>query len=224
MSYWFQDPAIKGLLPLATSTSIKGLVTFFNMPALVIGSNSLAEAFMPQPSIIDIFTSRCTTKRSFFVTDVFSEKFAQKLSSVLATAGFTTVVWNKALPEAPIDNVRACAEAMKSFEPDMIFAVGGGSVMDTAKAAWVLYERPDITDLGQVHPLGLLGLRKKAGFTAVPTTASQANAPRGLNMSLMRGKIRLRSASGSKRGMRKNMIFANVDLVVRCLYSLYRSK
>jgi len=171
MSYWFQDPAIKGLLPLATSTSIKGLVTFFNMPALVIGSNSLAEAFMPQPSIIDIFTSRCITRRSFFVTDAFSEKFAQKLSTVLATAGFTTVVWNKALPEAPIDNVRACAEEMKEFEPDMIFAVGGGSVMDTAKAAWVLYERPDITDLGQVHPLGLLGLRKKAGFTAVPTTS-----------------------------------------------------
>ena len=87
MAYWFQDPGIKSLLPLATSTSIKGLVTFFNSPALVIGANSLAEGFMPQPSIIDIFNSRCTTKRSFFVTDEYSERFALKASRVLDGAG-----------------------------------------------------------------------------------------------------------------------------------------
>ncbi|MCU0576486.1 MAG: iron-containing alcohol dehydrogenase [Desulfobacterota bacterium] len=171
MAYWFQDPAIKGLLPLATSTSIKGLVTFFNSPALVIGANSLAEGFMPQPSIIDIFNTRCTTKRSFFVTDEFSERFALKAARVLEGAGFTTFIWNKAQPEAPIDNVKECAAEMTRFEPDMIFAVGGGSVIDSAKAAWILYERPDITDLGQVHPLGLLGLRKKAGLAAIPTTS-----------------------------------------------------
>jgi hypothetical protein len=171
MAYWFQDPAIKGLLPLATSTSIKGLVTFFNSPALVIGANSLAEGFMPQPSIIDIFNTRCTTKRSFFVTDEFSERFALKAARVLDGAGFTTFIWNKAQPEAPIDNVKECAAEMLRFEPDMIFAVGGGSVIDSAKAAWILYERPDITDLGQVHPLGLLGLRKKAGLAAIPTTS-----------------------------------------------------
>lgn len=171
MAYWFQDPAVKGLLPLATSTSIKGLVTFFNAPALVIGANALAEGLMPQPSIIDIFNTRCLTKRSFFVTDGFSERFALKASRVLDGAGFTTFIWNRALPEAPIDNVKECASEMLRFEPDMIFAVGGGSVIDTAKAAWILYERPDITDLGQVNPLGLLGLRKKAGLAAIPTTS-----------------------------------------------------
>lgn len=171
MTYWFQDPGIKSLLPLATSTSIKGLVTFFNSPALVIGANSLAESFMPQPSIIDIFNTRCTTKRSFFVTDEFSERFALKAAKVLEGAGFTTFIWNKALPEAPIENVKECAAEMIKFEPDMIFAVGGGSVIDTAKAAWILYERPDITDLGQVHPLNLLGLRKKAGLAVIPTTS-----------------------------------------------------
>ncbi|HOS97369.1 MAG TPA: iron-containing alcohol dehydrogenase [Deltaproteobacteria bacterium] len=171
MAYWFQDPGIKSLLPLATSTSIKGLVTFFNSPALVIGANSLAEAFMPQPSIVDIFTTRCERKRAFFVTDEFSERFARKASKVLEGAGFATCIWNRALPEAPIDSVRECAAEMTRFEPDMILAVGGGSVIDTAKAAWVLYERPDVTDLGQVHPLNLLGLRKKAGLAAIPTTS-----------------------------------------------------
>ena len=61
---------------------------------------------------------------------------------------------------------------MTAFEPDVIIAVGGGSVIDGAKAAWILYERPDITDLGtQVSPLTLLGLRKKAFLVAVPTTS-----------------------------------------------------
>jgi alcohol dehydrogenase class IV len=61
---------------------------------------------------------------------------------------------------------------MTAFEPDVIIAVGGGSVIDGAKAAWILYERPDITDLGsQVSPLVLLGLRKKAFLVAVPTTS-----------------------------------------------------
>lgn len=171
MTYWFQDPAIKAILPLATSTSIKGLVTFFNAPALVIGSNALAEGVMPQPSIIDIFNTRCEKKRGFFVTDEYSEKFAKKAIKVLEAAGFSTYVWNKAQPEVPIDSVKECASEMTRFEPDMIFAVGGGSVIDTAKAAWILYERPDITDLGQVNPLGLLGLRKKAGLAAIPTTS-----------------------------------------------------
>lgn len=171
MTYWFQDPAIKAILPLATSTAIKGLVTFFNSPALVIGANSLAEGVMPQPSIVDIFNERCTTKRGFFVTDAFSERFAKKAVKTLEGAGFTTLVWNKALPEVPVETVHECAQEMTRFEPDMIFAVGGGSVIDTAKAAWILYERPDITDLGQVNPLGLLGLRKKAGLAAIPTTS-----------------------------------------------------
>jgi hypothetical protein len=60
---------------------------------------------------------------------------------------------------------------MKQSEPDVIVAVGGGSVIDSAKAAWILYERPDITDLATVSPMRPLGLRKKAVFVAIPTTS-----------------------------------------------------
>lgn len=64
-----------------------------------------------------------------------------------------------------------CAKAVKDFEPDLIMAVGGGSVIDSAKAAWILYERPDITDLGMISPLDKLNLRGKAVLAAVPTTS-----------------------------------------------------
>ncbi len=35
------------------------------------------------------------------------------------------------------------AEAMKSFQPDVILALGGGSPMDAAKIMWVMYEHPE---------------------------------------------------------------------------------
>ena len=44
----------------------------------------------------------------------------------------------------------------------MIMAGGGGSVMDLSKGAWILYERPDLTDLGMISPLDKLNLRQKA--------------------------------------------------------------
>ena len=43
--------------------------------------------------------------------------------------------------------------------------------MDLAKGAWILYERPDLTDLGLVSPLDKLNLRQRAILAAVPTTA-----------------------------------------------------
>jgi len=171
MSYWFQDPGIKGLLPLATATSMKGLTTFFNIPAFIIGSNALPEGPVIGPSTVDFLNARCPRKRAFLVTDEACNRFASRVAGVIEAGGFTTQIWNKALPEAPTDNVKECGDEMSTFEPDLIIAVGGGSVIDGAKAGWIHYERPDITDLGLINPLELLGLRKKAILAAVPTTA-----------------------------------------------------
>jgi len=70
-----------------------------------------------------------------------------------------------------MDNVKECGDAMSQFLPDLILAVGGGSVIDGAKAAWIHYERPDIADIGMITPAQPLGLRKKTVFAAVPTTS-----------------------------------------------------
>jgi alcohol dehydrogenase class IV len=53
----------------------------------------------------------------------------------------------------------------------VIIAVGGGSVIDLAKAAWIQYVNPEITDLGTVTLRTPLGLRRKAILVAVPTTS-----------------------------------------------------
>ncbi|HEV2448998.1 MAG TPA: iron-containing alcohol dehydrogenase family protein [Thermoplasmata archaeon] len=73
----------------------------------------------------------------------------------------------------------AVQRALESSRPDWIVAIGGGSVLDLAKLAWVNYERPDGADLEPVTE-GELGLRRKARFVAVPTTCGSGSEVNGL--------------------------------------------
>jgi alcohol dehydrogenase class IV len=171
MAYWFEDPVLRSLAPLALSTSVKGLTTILNIPKMFIGANVFPEGPAIGPSTMDTLAGRCPRKRAFIVTDDFSQRFVKKITPFLENGGFEHETWPKCLPEAPIENVVECGEAMKAFEPDLIMAVGGGSVMDSAKVAWILYERPDISNVCMVSPLDKLELRRKAILAAVPTTS-----------------------------------------------------
>jgi alcohol dehydrogenase class IV len=171
MGYWFEDPTLKALAPLALSTSVRGLSTIFKTPKIYVGFNVFPEGMVIGPSTMDALGPRCTRKRAFVVTDAFNERYAKKAVRFLEAGGFTAEVWAKGLPEAPMENVKACAAAMKVFEPDLIMGVGGGSVMDLSKGAWILYESPGLEDLGMISPLDTLNLRQKAMLVAVPTTS-----------------------------------------------------
>lgn len=59
-----------------------------------------------------------------------------------------------------IETVMKGYELMKSFKPDTIIAIGGGSPMDAAKAMWLFYEHPevDFNDLKQKF----MDIRKRA--------------------------------------------------------------
>jgi alcohol dehydrogenase class IV len=171
MTYWFEDETIKGLLPLATASAILGLTTSFKTPQVFIGANVFPDGPGLMPSPVEMIAKRCTKKRAFIVADEFSARFVGRVAKNFEANGFATKSWNKIQPEAPIDNVRACGKAMTKFKPDIIVAVGGGSVMDGAKAAWIHYERPDVKDLATMSPLESFGLGEKALFAAVPTTS-----------------------------------------------------
>lgn len=171
MAYWFDDPTLKALAALALSSSIRGLTTIFNTPKIYAGFNVLPQGPVIGPTTMDALADRCAQKRAFVISDEFNAPNAQKAVRFLESGGFAVEMWARVLPEAPIENVRDCAEAVGRFEPDLIMAVGGGSVQDLAKGAWILYERPDLEDLGLVSPLDKLNLRRKAMLAAVPTTA-----------------------------------------------------
>ena len=179
MGYWFEDPTLKALAPLALSSSIRGLTTIFNTPKIYAGFNVLPEGMVIGSTTMDALETRCSKKRAFIVSDEFNAKNAEKAARFLETGSFTTEIWARTLPEAPMENVIDAAEALKTFEADLIMAVGGGSVMDLSKGAWILYERPDLTDLGMISPLDKLNLRQKAILAAVPTTAGTGSESTG---------------------------------------------
>ena len=63
------------------------------------------------------------------------------------------------------------ARQLSEFKPDLIVAIGGGSVIDLAKLLWVVYEQPYldliISDSNRVR---VSDLRSKANFVACPST------------------------------------------------------
>lgn len=70
-----------------------------------------------------------------------------------------------------IEDIFRNMDEVRKFEPDMILAIGGGSVLDTAKAIHLFYENPDMTFEEATIPYSLPALGKKAVHIAVPTTS-----------------------------------------------------
>lgn len=72
--------------------------------------------------------------------------------------------------EPDTDSVGAAAEALQAAEADLVVAIGGGSAMDTAKAARMLVGNPGpIEDI--VGPMGRPMAPHASLFACVPTTA-----------------------------------------------------
>ncbi len=133
---------------------------FFDSPQVVFGEGSLS------------YLEGLNGRRAFLVTDptLVKMEYAQRVCQALAPSGMEVMVYDDVEPDPSLETVQRGAQAMQGFAPDWIIALGGGSVMDAAKAMWVLYERPDLT-AESINPIEPLGLRQKARLIAIPTTS-----------------------------------------------------
>jgi acetaldehyde dehydrogenase/alcohol dehydrogenase len=120
-------------------------------------------------------------KRALIVTDdfLFRGGYADDLISVLKKQGLEVDVFSQVQADPNLTTVRKCVEVANSFQPDLIVALGGGSPMDAAKIAWVMYEHPevDFEDLAlrfmdirkRIYKFPKMGI--KAKMIAIPTTS-----------------------------------------------------
>ena len=116
-------------------------------------------------------------KRAFIASGrhVVKSGEIKKITDVLDEKGivYTFFTDMKPNPTIAIENVQAGVEAFKAFDADCIIAVGGGSVMDTAKAVGIIINNPEFADVRSLE--GVAPTKNHAVFTiAVPTTAGTA--------------------------------------------------
>ena len=100
--------------------------------------------------------------------------FLDKVVNYLKEAGMEVELFEGVEPDPSVETVVKGAEAMRTFEPDWIVSMGGGSPIDAAKAMWAFYEYPDTTFEELCIPFNFPELRQKAKFCAIPTTSGTA--------------------------------------------------
>lgn len=133
------------------------------------------------PVALDELKTVMGKKKAFIVTDSFlyNNGFTKPITDKLDEMGIQHTTFFDVAPDPTLACAKAGAEQMKSFKPDCIIALGGGSAMDAGKIMWVLYEHPeaDFMDMAmrfvdirkRVYTFPRMG--DKAYFIAIPTSA-----------------------------------------------------
>lgn len=120
-------------------------------------------------------------KRAFIVTDrsLVELGVTAKLTAKLDALGIGYEIFAEVLPDPTVSGVLKGVERIKSYAPDVIIALGGGSPMDAAKLIWLMYERPEVRF--DELAMRFMDIRKrivefpalgaKAIMVAIPTTS-----------------------------------------------------
>ena len=120
-------------------------------------------------------------QRAFIITDkpLFELGLVEKITTVLDEMGIKHDVFHEVEPDPTLANVNRGLAQLRSYQPDVIIAIGGGSPMDAAKVMWLMYEHPEVEfeslavrfmDIRKrVYELPALG--EKAILVAIPTTS-----------------------------------------------------
>jgi alcohol dehydrogenase class IV len=134
---------------------------YFVVPTVVFGQGALSHL------------AELKGKSAFIVTDknIVKLGLVDKVKEQLSQAGIQAAVFDEVEPDPSLQTVRKGVAVMNRYGPDLVVAVGGGSVMDAAKAMRVQYERPDIRP-EEINPfISDLGLGAKCKLVCIATTS-----------------------------------------------------
>lgn len=120
-------------------------------------------------------------KRAFIVTDryLFNSGTVNVVTNVLEEIGIDFQIFFDVKPDPTISTINEALFMIRTYEPDVIIALGGGSPIDAAKIIWLMYEQPD-TNFDDIA-MRFMDIRKricdipelgqKAQLVAIPTTS-----------------------------------------------------
>lgn len=103
--------------------------------------------------------------------NVLSDVTRFRIESLIKKSGGTCMFASPVLREPFLSDIQSIGKEVEEYQPDMIVALGGGAVMDTAKVVQMFYENPGISVEALVKPYQIPDLGKKAILVAIPTTS-----------------------------------------------------
>ena len=170
-----ENVGVKHLLNIKTVAERRENMLWFRTPQKVYFKKGC------MPVALDELGNVLGKKKAFIVTDSFLYKngYVKGIEAKLDEMGIAHTCFYEVAPDPTLECAKLGAEAMRSFEPDVIIALGGGSAMDAGKIMWVMYEHPeaDFLDMAmrfmdirkRVYTFPKMG--EKAYFVAIPTSS-----------------------------------------------------
>ena len=144
-------------------------------------------------------------KKAFIVTDpgLANVGVQKPLEEALTAGGVEWELFAKAELEPSMDSIQACTDAAKAFGADVIIGIGGGSPLDTTKAAAVL-----LTNEGPIDKYFGMNLVPNAclPMILIPTTAGTGSE--FTNISVLAD-----TKNGGKKGVVSDYMYADVVIL-----------
>lgn len=136
------------------------MAAFFTAPAIAWGPGAIEQL------------SGVESRRAFLLVDrsVAALEGPRRAAEELEKSGAVVEVVAEDGEPPDLATVARVADRLRAFAPDWIVAVGGGSLLDLAKASRLAFERPELT-LGSPPSVLELPETPRSRLAAVPTTS-----------------------------------------------------
>ena len=131
---------VKNLLNIKVGAHRRENMQYFKVPpAIYFKSHILNEGLKDLP--------KADCRRALIITDpaVSQLPLTRKVVDTLNDLGLTVEIFDQVKPDPDTAIVNAAVEVCKSFRPDCIVALGGGSPLDAAKVTRLCYEHPEMS-------------------------------------------------------------------------------